>query len=627
MKQHSLALLFSALVLPSAADTLSVVDEDSTQAPLVITSGRQPEMRQTATAATSVFTRADIERVQARSVEDLLARVPGVVTRTSGGVISYSIRGTKTAQTLVLVDGQRIASASSGIARLDYLNIENIERVEVSRGPRSSLYGADAIGGVIQILTRRAHRGIHPSVRLAGGTEQTWQRSANLNLGSNQTRFSLGASLDETDGHYVTRDHLGADSDHDGVRNQAYYLNVVHDFSKKWQAGLQYNQQSGKNEYDDAFEQTPGTPSDKFRVEALNSYVQGQLQEYWLSRVELGRSYDRNKAVGSGSAFGNGSNTTTRHSSSWLNHLQLSPQQQLSLGADWYEDMLDSTTAYPEESRSNTGFFAQHRLTDKHLFGELGVRSDHNQAYGNQTSWNGSMGWQTEQQQRWQLSYSEGFRAPTFNDLYYPGSGNPYLQAETSKNWELQWRHTLDAVYLEASLYRNDINNLISFSGSQPENIGQARINGFESSLQSNLLGWQTALSVSLLDPRNQDDGRVLPLTPKRSLSLDLDRSFEAYSLGATWRLVSDSRDYSTVDQNFAAQTAQIPGYGLLNLRTSWRVHPNVRFNLQVENALDHDYYTALYQRFDSNFVLPPGIAYGYQESGRTALLALHWAL
>jgi vitamin B12 transporter len=125
---------------------------------MLITSARQAEPRAQATAANTVFVRSDIERLQARSVPELLRRVPGVLVSSAGGLPQLSVRGPGTAQTLVLVDGQRIASSTSGFARLDYLAIDNVDRVEVIRGPRSSLYGADAIGGVIQILRAAVSR-------------------------------------------------------------------------------------------------------------------------------------------------------------------------------------------------------------------------------------------------------------------------------------------------------------------------------------------------------------------------------------------------------------------------------------------------------------------------------------
>ncbi|MBF7730160.1 TonB-dependent receptor domain-containing protein [Pseudomonas sp. N040] len=625
MKRLSLAAALALLPLAAPADSSSDPRDAMTAPALVITSGRQAEPRLTAVSATSVFTRADIERLQARNVPDLLARVPGVVTRNSGGLLSYSVRGTRSSQTLVLVDGQRIASAASGIARLDYLSIDNIERVEVSRGARSSLYGADAIGGVIQIFTRRGGQGLQPSVRLAAGSAQTWQRSASLSAGDARSQLSLGASLDESNGHDSTRDNLGADSDADGTRNQAQYLNLDHWFNADWQAGLSYNEQFGKNEYDDAYEQAPATPSDQFRVGSASSYLQGQLGEAWQSRLELGRSYDRNKAVDAASPWSNGLNATTRHSASWLNRLALAPEQQLTLGGDWYEDRLDSSTAYAEDSRSNQAALFQHRFSGEQLSSEIGLRHDDNQRYGSENSWNGMLGLPVSAEQQWLLSYSEGFRAPTFSDLYYPGAGNPQLQAETSQTWELQWRAALGDSQLETSLYRNDIDNMIVFSGMQPENVGQARINGFETALSRELFGWQASLGLSLLDPRNRDNGQTLQLTPRRSLSLDLDRRFGALAAGASWRAVSQSYDYSIIDASYASDRQSVPGYGLVDLRGSWQAASSLRFDLQLNNLLDKDYYTALYQRFDASYIQPPGAPLGYQEPGRTALLALTW--
>lgn len=411
MKLSPLALAVALLPFTTHAESIDTDEALQAQA-LVITSGRVAEPKKAAISAASVFTRQDIERLQVRNVPDLLNRVPGVVTRSSGGLVSYSVRGTKSAQTLVLVDGQRIASAASGIARLDYLSIDNIERVEVTRGARSSLYGADAIGGVIQIFTRHGEAGLNPSVRLAAGSKQTYQRSASVSGGDTRTRFSLGGSLDESNGHDSTRDNVGADSDAEGQRNLAQYLNLDHQFNDDWKAGFNYNEQHGKNEYDDAYEQAPAQPSDQFRVSSASSFLQGQINDTWNSRLELGQSYDRNKAVGAAMPWNNGLNATTRHSASWLNRLDLNPANQLTLGGDWYEDKLDSSTAYAEDSRSNSAALFQYRFNGEQMFSELGMRRDDNQLYGTQNSWNGALGLPLESGQQWQLSYAEGFRAP-----------------------------------------------------------------------------------------------------------------------------------------------------------------------------------------------------------------------
>jgi len=587
---------------------------------MLITSARQAEPRAQATAANTVFTRADIERLQARSVPELLRRVPGVQVSSPGGVASLSLRGTGTAQTLVLVDGQRIASATSGFARLDYLAIDNIERVEVIRGPRSSLYGADAIGGVIQIFTRGGKPGINPEVRLAAGSDQTFQRSLSLAAGTEQTRVHLGASLDERDGFDITRDNRGADRDNDGQRNKALHLKLDHQFDANWKAGLSLNDQRGKNEYDDANDFEPGTPQDEFRVSSYSGYLDGQLTDMWNSRLELGRSFDRNHAVGAGSAGNNTLLETTRHSAAWINRLQLSERHQLSVGGDWYEDQLDSATIFQEDSRDNSAFFAQHSFQGERFGTELGLRHDDNQQFGSHNSWNAAFSLPVGQSQRWILSYGEGFRAPTFTDLYAPPAWgpNPDLQPETSKTYELQWRAEFDETQLEAALYRTDVEDMIAWGGTRMENVSQARINGFEASAARELLGWQASLGVSIIDPRDRDSGHTLARRAKRTLSIDLDRTFGTLSAGAGWH-VSSAR-YDTI-----ANTRELSGYGVFDLRAAWQSHPELRWEAKVNNLLDRDYALATYNRPDGTNWWDPSQNYGYREAGRTALFAVTW--
>ena len=585
---------------------------------MLITSARQAEPRAQATAANTVFTRADIERLQARSVPELLRRVPGVQVSSAGGLPSLSLRGTGTAQTLVLVDGQRIASATSGFARLDYLAIDNIERVEVIRGPRSSLYGADAIGGVIQIFTRGGKPGINPEVRLAAGSDQTFQRSLSLAAGTEQTRVHLGASLDERDGVDITRDNRGADRDNDGQRNKALHLKLDHQFDANWKAGLSLNDQRGKNEYDDAYEFAPGTPQDEFRVSSYSGYLDGQLSDIWNSRLELGRSFDRNSAVGSN--YNDGLLETTRHSAALINRVQLSERQQLGLGSDWYEDRLDATTTYQEDSRDNLAFFAQHSFQGEHFGTELGLRHDDNQQFGSHNSWNAAFSLPVGQSQRWILSYGEGFRAPTFTDLYAPPAWgpNPDLKPETSKTYELQWRGEFDETQLEAALYRTDLEDMIAWGGTRMENVSQARINGFEASAARELLGWQASLGVSIIDPRDRDSGHTLARRAKRTLSIDLDRTFGALSAGAGWH-VSSAR-YDTI-----ANTRELSGYGIFDLRAAWQSHPELRWEAKVNNLFDRDYALATYARPQGPDWFDPSQNYGYREAGRTMLFAVTW--
>lgn len=592
----------------------------------LISANRQVQARNDSSAANTVFTREDIDRLQPTSLTDLLQRVPGVQVAQTGGRSSLPgvyIRGTNSSQSLVLVDGQRIGSSSSGDSNLQFINVEQIERVEVLRGSRSAIYGSDAIGGVIQIFTRRGiQQGLQGRMHLGFGSNQTWQRSLGLSGGDQQTRFSLGASLDETAGIDSTRESYPSDDDHDAYRNQSLSLSLSHAFDDDLEVGLNLLDNRGRSQYDSPFgyfdmatnntyQQQPHTD---FTVSSISSFIDARLNDSWKSRLELGhaenRDAKRDKLTVERSTF-----NTYRDSLNWQNDLSLDERNSLILGADWYEDRLNTSAAYGEDSRWNRAAFIQHRFRGDNFSTELGLRHDRNQQFGSQNTWSGSLTVPVNPDNDLLLSYSEGFRAPTFTDLYYPNSSNPQIKPEHSKSYELQWRSQLTPdSRLEASLYRIDLKDAIIYNTSarRPENIGSARINGLETALKQEWFGWQTSAGVAIIDPRNRQSGEQLARRAKRTLNLDLDRQFERLAFGASWQLVSSSRE-----NRFEQKQARLGGYGLFGLRSSWAVNQELKLDLKLDNVFDKSYSRALYSYQGSN--------YGYREEGRTWMLGVTW--
>ncbi|ROL86830.1 TonB-dependent receptor domain-containing protein [Pseudomonas chlororaphis] len=618
-------LVLPLVLLPTGqllADTLE--REQALKLPdTLISANRQVEARNDSSAANTVFTRDDIDRLQPSSVTDLLQRVPGVQVAQSGGrgsVPGIYIRGTSSAQTLVLVDGQRIGSSSSGDSNLQHLNIQQIERVEVLRGSRSVIYGSDAIGGVIQIFTRRsAEQGLQPRLHLGVGSHQTWERSIGLSGGDQQTRFSLGASLDDTAGSNRTHESYASDRDDDAYRNQSLSLSLSHAFNDDWEAGLNLLDNRGKSEFDNpfgrfdssTFESFPQKPYSEFAVSSFSSYVDGRINEAWKSRLELGHSENREKTFDKLSDERTVFNTY-RDSVNWQNDLTLDERNSLIVGGDWYQDRVNSSTAFAEDSRWNRAAFVQHRFKADSFSTELGLRRDQNQQFGGQNSWSGTLTLPLNADNDVLLTYSEGFRAPTFNDLYYPDFSNPDLKPETSKSYELQWRSQLsESTRLETSLYRTDLEDAIIFgSNSRPQNVASARINGFEATLQQELFGWQSNLGLAIIDPRDRDTGHTLARRARRTLSLDLDRQFDRLGLGASWQAVSSSYDD-------LANHQRLGGYALLGLRSNWALTREVRLELKVDNLLDKSYSRVLYSH--------DGAQYGYREQGRAWMFGVTW--
>ncbi|WLH73202.1 TonB-dependent receptor [Pseudomonas fluorescens] len=619
------------LLLPST-DLLADAFErdDALKLPdVVISANRQVQARNDSSAANTVFTRDDIDRLQPTSVTDLLSRVPGVQVARTGGRGSLPgiyIRGTKSAQSLVLVDGQRIANTTSGDSGLQYLNVDQIERVEVLRGSRSVIYGSDAIGGVIQIFTRRnAEQGLQPRLKLGFGSHQTWERSLGLSGGDEHTRFNLGASLDETAGINASHASFASDGDRDAYRNQSISLNLSHAINDALEVGFNLLDNRGKSEYDNSFgrydaasgQSVGQKPYTDYTVSSASGYVDAKLNERWQSRLELGHSENRDtkrdKLSADFSVF-----NTYRDSLNWQNDLTLDDQNSLILGGDWYEDRFNGSTAFTENSRWNRAAFVQHRFHSERFSTELGLRRDQNQQFGSQNSWSGTLTVPINPDNDVLLSYSEGFRAPTFNDLYYPDTqySNPNLQPETSKSYELQWRSQLsDSTRVEASLYRTDLSNAIILdSTSKPQNVASARINGVEAALKQELFGWQGNLGVSIIDPRDRDTGHTLARRARRTLNVDLDRQFDQLSVGASWQAISSSYD----DED---NRNRLGGYALLGLRSSWALSREVLLSIKVDNVLDKTYARAMYSYQDPNFQNNQH----YREEGRAWMFGVTW--
>ncbi len=598
----------------------------------LITANRDVEQRSDSSAASTVFTRADIERLRPTSVPALLTQVPGVQVANyggRGGLYSLSIRGTSTAQTLVLIDGVRAGSATAGSASLQYLSVDQIERIEVLRGSRSAIHGADAMGGVIQIFTRRGEgEGLRPYVHVAGGSDSTWERTLGLSGGDERTRFNLSAGLEETAGIDRTRTSFASDADHDAYRNRSLALSLSHRFTDDLEAGFTVLDQRGKTEIDNpsgrwdsnTFQSYPSAPYDEYSVSASTAWLGGRINDTWRSRVELGHSEDKQENFDK--LFpGSTVNNTYRDSANWLNTLTLGNGHSLRLGLDYLNDKVRSSNEFAVNNRDNKAVFIQHSFQGERFGTELGMRHDDNQQFGNENTFNGALSYQLNPDNQLILSYAEGFRVPTFADLYWPlydgYQGNPNLKPEKSRSYELQWRSQFGpSTQLEASLYRTDFRDLITFVmdpityDSTMENVGHARVNGFEAALKQELFGWQSDLGISIIDPRNRGNGHTLPNRAKRTMTLNLDRQFGTIGMGATFTAVSSS--YGN-----AANTSTLSGYGVLDLRANWQASNELAFDLKLANVLDKDYSRLVYSY--------NGQEHGYQEAPASVMIGMTW--
>jgi vitamin B12 transporter len=585
------------LCLPVHADTQTV-----TLAPLVVTATRTPETEDQILASVSVIDREEIERRQFRSVPDALRGLPGISTSGSGGAgqpASLFLRGTNAGHILVLIDGVKVGSATLGTAPLQDLPIAQVERIEVVRGPRSSLYGSEAIGGVIQIFTRRGGGDLRPRFGVGAGSFDTASVAGGLSGGGERGWFDLGANLEYTDGINACDGRAfpfagcGVDeSDRDGYRNLGVSARAGYEFSDRAKVDVSLLTSDNRTDFDGSI--FSGNLS---RSEQQVLGVEGTLRplEAWTLTLSAGRSQDSYRAFYADAFVPErfvDSFETERDSFGIQNDLALIPDQLFTVGLDYQVDRIAGTVDYTDDSRSNTGVYGQY-------LGSIGanelaasLRYDDSRQFGGQTTGNAAWGYLFEQGIRVSLSYGTAFKAPTFNDLYYPGFGNPDLSPEESASVELGLTGTLPLGRWELSLYETDIDDLITFDAVTfaPANIASARIRGFEASGMLLVQEWNLGASLTLLDPENRSDGsnqgNLLPRRPEQMLQLDLDRQFERWSAGLSIYVAGRSFDD-------LANAERLDGYTLLGLRAEYAPTPSVRIQGRLENALDEDYQTA----------------------------------
>lgn len=558
---------------------------------IVVTATRTARSVDDTLAPVTVITREDIERLQPATLPDLLVGQPGVDLVANGGFgknTSVFLRGTNSNQTLVLIDGVRVGSATTGAAALQYIPPEQIDRIEIVRGPRAGLYGADAIGGVIHIFTRRGQG--DPRFNFTGsvGSDTTRAGSVGLSGSSGGTRYAVQAAYFGTEGYNVQLDGATTpfgftpdEPDDDGYRNGSVGGSLSHRFNSGLELGVNALRAAGQTEYD-------GVPNETdFVQQVLGAYAAMPVLAGWFSRLSVNESRDD-----SDNLFNDEVQTlfdSQRRQMTWQNDVSIGEAQLLTLGVDYVSDEVVSTTEFAETERDNVGYFIQDqiRLGRHDIVGSL--RYDDNDAYGENTTGGLTWGVDLSDAARVTASYGRAFRAPTFNELFFPDvgffAGNPDLAPEESENLELGIQMRTGPARVQASVFRNTIDDLIVFDSGAGTvgNIESARVVGLETGIELNAADWRLYGAVTVLDHENRDTGADLPRRANESARIELDRSWGALSMGGT--VIAQGRRYDD-----AANTVELPGYGLVNFRAGLEIADGWSVQGRIDNVFDKQY-------------------------------------
>lgn len=596
MKRFLLPLSTALVLSPAfAQDNLT---NDATLPEVVVTATRLPDIAPPLPTNT-VITREELAARGSLTLGEVLEQEAGVIANNNGGPLTTGglfLRGSAGKQVLVLVDGVRMNDANQGAFDLSLLRADDIERIEIVRGPYSSKYGSDAIGGVIQVFTRKSAKA---EFSARAGRFRTQEYNAGVRVGDARNGIGLRAGYLDTDGFSAT--HPGSfafDPDRDGGLARTVQLSADKELGASLRAGFSGSWKESRSEFDVGLsEQELGTAS---------TSLEHDISASWSQTLRLGWLHNNVDSDGRSDPFSPYLSRfrTERDSASWLHDLQWTEGWHTVAGVDFMQeqaesrDLLAGSSTFDEELHNAGVFLTQYG--EAGLFtGSASLRTDDHDSFGSHTTGSLTLAARLLPSTQIFAAYGTAFRAPSANDLYYPGDasfcfpptpgvkcypGNPALQPEKSKNGEIgaEFRHGRQHVRLSA--YRNRVRDLITIDNNNFPfplvNEARARLQGIELEAGGKVAAftWRAnAGSQSAEDAQGNDLVRRPQGTFNGLLQYAIDGRL---NVGTEVRARSSSKDSGIT----------LGGFTVFNLYAHWQLLPALDLGARLENAGNKNY-------------------------------------
>lgn len=582
---------------------------------VVVTAGRQVQAAKDVLADNVVITEDEIARSGATGIVDLLQRQRGIEIARNGGPGTNSsvfIRGGSNAQNVVYVDGVRIGSSTTGGATWAALPLAQIERIEIIYGPLSSLYGADAMGGVIQVFTKKGGKIMTPTVSAGMGSYGLYQLQSGITGAAGDVRFALNVAHEQAEGFSATKPAAGPysyNADKDGYKQDSASGRLAWEVTKGTELGLNFLQSRLRAQFD------AGPGYDDYSVQKLGSlalYGKTKLADNWFASLQVAHAADTGYTDAS---YGKSQIDTLQNSVNWQNDIRIGTDV-LQLVAEHRKEEVETTTQGISGDRTTTSIAASYVLKrDAHL-ASASVRSDDSSQYGKHTTGSVAYGYHFTDVLRLNASYGTSFRAPNFNELYYPGYGIATNKPEQAKNAEAGIYFDDSIFALSAVYYQNKARDLLVSTNVCPVeqathpygcayNVNKATMSGLTIGASALIADITLRGSFDLQNPVDDGTGKRLARRAKQHGNLSAD-----YSLGKTKLSVETVFSGDRFDD--VANKKRLPGYALLNLVASFEVATNVTAITRWNNVLNKDYELAKnYATAGSNVFV--GLNYGFK--------------
>ena len=597
--------IFAMSATAATADSSTIDDSELPQVELdkiVVTATRTPTKTSNVIAQTRVIDKEELQRYRGQNVTDVLKNQPGINITQSGGMgtaSNFYMRGFDSKQVLVIIDGIRYGSISLGSPSLNLLSADQIDRIEILYGASgSSIYGSDAMGGVIQIFTKGNNvEQSNVSTTVGYGSNNHYQVGITGQLKNDTSSLSLGVSRNETDGFNAIANSGSYDfnADDDGFKSTNASLALQHKLSDSLNAGLSALYTDSTTDIDSAGNAFPNAYSDQKNGSA-NAYLQYRTP-LTVSKLSYGQSIDKSTSHDANSInYQEGSHYDTTQEQARLETSINAQPGTIIVGAEWLSQKLDASdvldfsgypdpavqTPYDPEDRTVKSAFVGYQLSESYYDLQANYRVDDNSQYGNESTYNLGAAIHPMAGMRIGANYATGFRAPTFNDLYWPGFSNPNLKPERTENTEVFVEYANDMQTSRLTGYHTDAEDLIA----NATNISEAKIKGLSLTSDWNMDAFIFGLGYDYLDAKDKTANSTsynqqLAYRPKNSGMVYVGYQQPTFDVRLE---AKHTDDRSTAENN------KLDSYTLLNLSGSAYITPKLRANLRIDNITDEEY-------------------------------------
>lgn len=583
------------VVILMVSTSIASAEERHKLEEMIVTASKIEELPEESPSSVRVIRKEEIESLNVQFLPDVLRNMPELIVTQAGGIgkqTSVMIRGGNTAHTLVMIDGVKVNSPTTGGFDFSHINVTDIERIEIVKGPQSTIFGSDAMGGVINIITKKGTEKVTLSGGFEIGSNATYNPYLTVSGGTKTYDFRLTGYFLKTDGISIAKDN----QEKDGYKNASFFGKL----------GLK--------------------PSDTMKVELLarHSYIRTGLDNFgaddtnylqhghqtllslkgsidlfkiWRQSLQISTVHDILKYTDDDTPFNRSEIKTKMNNLDWQHNLYLSDLYTLSGGFEYRHEKGKIIDVY-DDSVNNKAFYLNNKLSL--LKGDaiinIGLRNDNHSVFGNKTTFKvGGLYNLKSLDTIFRISYGTGFKAPSLNELFYNdpwGSrGNLNLKPEKSKGWDIGFQKDFMAKKGSFALtyFNQRYTDLIDWvetpPGSwtyTPMNVSDARVKGLEGTLNFSItenLAFKGGYTY--LDTKD-NEGNRLSRRPEHKIVASLDYTTKNININS--QCIYTGKRYDRLITGF------LDAYSIVNISATYKVSEKITVYLRVHNLFNEKY-------------------------------------